>query len=265
MQIRYRRPAATLFCLACAGVTMLAADWPHWRGPGAAASRRGEAPGALERHGERRVEGADRRRRRLVADRHAAIACSSRRRSAPASAARATIRGSCRARTPAARGSARSAAAARRGRRPARRSSSSRRSTAPTARGSWEHRIEAAGPLHAGPRQAQPREPEPGDRRPDGLRVVRHRPDRRARHERQGRLAAAPRQGDLAVRHQLGALELADAVRRLAASCSAITRRRRTCSRSTSGPARSAGRPIAARDGCPTARRSSSRRRPGRS
>ena len=34
MHTRYRHPAATLFCLACAGVTVLA-DWPHWRGPGA--------------------------------------------------------------------------------------------------------------------------------------------------------------------------------------------------------------------------------------
>ena len=45
-------------------------------------------------------------------------------------------------------------------------------------------------------------------------------------------------------------------------SCCAITRRRRICSPSTRRPARNAGGWIAARDGCRTRRRSSSRRRP---
>ena len=35
MQTRYRHPAAVLLWLACASITMLAADWPHWRGPNA--------------------------------------------------------------------------------------------------------------------------------------------------------------------------------------------------------------------------------------
>ena len=78
----------------------------------------------------------------------------------------------------------------------------------------WEYRLEAAGPLPVGARQAQPRVAEPGHRRPARLRVVRHRPDRRARHERQARVAAPSRPGDFAVRHQLGPLELADAVSR---------------------------------------------------
>jgi len=35
MRTRHRYSGAILFWLACAGVTVPAADWPHWRGPGA--------------------------------------------------------------------------------------------------------------------------------------------------------------------------------------------------------------------------------------
>ncbi len=65
-------------------------------------------------------------------------------------------------------------------------------------------------------RQTQSREPEPRHRWADGVRVVRHRATRRARHERQARVATASRPGEFAVRHQLGPRQLADAVRRFA-------------------------------------------------
>ena len=56
----------------------------------------------------------------------------------------------------------------------------------------------------AGARQAQPGERQSGHRRRACLRVVRHRPDRGARRERQAGVVEASRQGVRLVRHQWG-------------------------------------------------------------
>ena len=66
------------------------------------------------------------------------------------------------------------------------------------------------------PRQAQPRLVQSRHRRTTSVRVVRHGPDRRARHERQTRLVSASRPGVFAVRHQLGPQQLARDLQRLA-------------------------------------------------
>ena len=193
-----------VFVVALAG-SISAADWPQWRGPrGNGASDEKNLPVKWSATENVAWKAADRRPRRLVADRlgrsrlrHVA----DRHRRPPArqsSAARAGRERRHRRRTRA-RGGRRRA-----GRRPhllRRRGVQPRRRPAPVAVPDRSVRT-AAGRA----RQAQPREPEPGDRRPDGVRLVRHRADRRARHERQGRLGAASRQGDRAVRHQLGPL-----------------------------------------------------------
>ena len=82
----------------------------------------------------------------------------------------------------------------------------------------WEYRIEAAGPMPEVHDKHNMASPSPVSRRPDGLCMVRYRPDRRPRHEREGGLAATSREGDLAVRRRLGSQQLAGAVRGHAAS-----------------------------------------------
>ena len=123
----------------------------------------------------------------------------------------------------------------------------------------WEYRLEAAGAAAARARQAQPRLAESGHRRAAGLCVVRNRPGRRARHEREARMAAPSRPRDFAVRRQLGPFELTDAVPGHADSVVRSRAARRICSRSTSAPARIAGRPTAARAARRTPRRLSCR------
>ena len=211
------------------------------------------SPGARPRtsRGRRRSAALACRRRSCPA-----IASSSRRRSAPAFAGRqsSATRAGIRRQSASERSLPDSGAAGRRSHVLRRRGLQPQRRHAAVAAPAGSDRTAARRP-----RQAQPGEPEPGDGRADGVRLVRHRADRRARHERQGCLAAASRPGNRALRHQLGARELADAVRRYRSSCCAITRRPRICSPSTRRPARNAGGWIAARDGCRTRRRSSSR------
>ena len=67
-------------------------------------------------------------------------------------------------------------------------------------------------------RQAQHGLVEPGERRAHGLCVVRHRSDRGAGPGRQGGVEPAPGPGDLALRHRLGAQQLANTARRPAAA-----------------------------------------------
>ncbi len=119
-----------------------------------------------------------------------------------------------------------------------------------------------AGPAVRSPRQAQPRVTESGQRRTNGLRLVRHRADRRAQHGRHARLAASPRHRDLALHRQLGAQQFADALRRHAHPVVRSRAGRRICWRWTRAPASRCGEPIAARAGCRTARRWSSTRPP---
>ena len=80
----------------------------------------------------------------------------------------------------------------------------------------WERRIEATGDADAGARQAQPRDAEPGHRWHARVRLVRHRPGRRARSHRRRGVAAAPRHGEWRVRHSVGTRQLAGAPRRSA-------------------------------------------------
>ena len=80
----------------------------------------------------------------------------------------------------------------------------------------WEYELPAEGQLCRSARQAQSRVVEPRHRRAARLRVVRHRPDRVARHDRQARLVAASRPRVRAVRHQLGPQQLPRDLQRLA-------------------------------------------------
>ena len=116
---------------AATGVGVMAADWPQWRGPhgtGTTSETTCRCDGAPR---ERRVEGAYRGLRRLVADRRRAIASSSRRSSARACASDGNhprlVAGRRRGRGRRARARPRAA------RWTAARSSSSKPSTAPTA------------------------------------------------------------------------------------------------------------------------------------
>ena len=194
-----------------AGVSVIAADWPSWRGPRApAADRRrtcrcGGAPPRTS-PGRRRSAGVGVSSPIVTGNRvfvTSQIGTGVRR--------PATIRVSRRARN--------ARAAGERALDATRRAADNRTFFVVEAfnradgKRLWEYRVEAAGTAARRARQAQPRVAEPGHRRADGLRLVRHRPDRRARYERQAGLAAASRQGDLAVRHQLGPQQLADAVR----------------------------------------------------
>ena len=192
-----------------AGGSVSAADWPQWRGPfGTGATDEKDLPRALERHRERRVEGQPRRRRRVVADcrrqsgvRHVA----DRRR---ASAVRA--RGSRRAPTA-----------------PAPNVRSTKASTAAAGdkvfflveafdrangRRVWEYRMEAVGPLQSVHDKHNLASPSPVT---DGQLVYAWFGTGQVvalDMSGQARVAASPRPGDFAVRHQLGPFQLADAV-----------------------------------------------------
>ena len=208
---------------------------------------RDRASSEVERHGERRVEGANRRARRLDADRQR----KPRHRDLAARRQRAARRQSSASR-------------------PGRRPSCSRRTRAwrvgrPAAatdgtdvlrcRGLRSRQWQAAVGVPArgrgtdarSARQAQHGLAQSRHRRPDGLRLVRHGTDRGARHEREGGLAATSREGDLAVRRRLGSQQLADAVRGHAAAALRSHVGVVSAARSTSAPARRSGRPIEAR------------------
>ena len=227
-------------------------------GPRPAASRRiarCRSDGARRRtsRGKRRSPAPASRRRSS-----AAIASTSPRRSAPASGARATIRGSCRAATPRRRGSARSAPDAAAGADAAKTFFVVEAFARADGKRVWERRIEATGDADAGPRQAQPRDAQPGHRRHARLRLVRHGPDRRRS------IATAPSCGSgtsarrTGVRHPVGTRQLAGALRRLPdpalrppAASYLLALDKRT--------GKDRGRPTAARAARPTARRSSSK------
>ena len=252
-------PAIAL-AISAATFAVHAADWPHWRGPGAS----GIAPDAtlpteVERDRERRVEGAARRRRRLDADRqrrprlrHVAD-----RRGRPARGQPSTARPGQRRRDA---GRARARRRTRRAPTPARRSSSSKRSLARTASGCGSAGSKPRATLTPVHDKHNLASPSPGDRRHARLRVVRHRPDRGARSERQrssGSATSAKEIGpfDIQWGHGSSPVLYGDLLILLCDQPSRVVPR----SRSTRRPARSAGRPIAARAGRPTARRSSSK------
>ena len=250
-----------LFCLACAGVTMLAADWPHWRGPGASGVAGAQtlpvrwsatenvawkAPlagvGCLD---------ADRQRRsrlRDVADRGGRQA-----RGQPSAAGPGRRRGAQgeRALDTTPRGAPTRA----------RRSSSSSRSRRADGKRLWERRIEAEGaltPVHDKHNLATPSPVTDGSLVYAWFGTGQIVALESRRHDR---LAASPRPGDRPLRHPVGTRQLAGALRRSADPALRPRAASRTSSRSTSRPARSDGRPIAARDARPTARRSSSKAR----
>ena len=224
--------------------------------------RREEPAGEMERHGERRLEGADRRRRRLVADRL--------RRSRLRDVADRHRRPPCR-----------QSSAARAGRERRRRRRTRARGGGSAGddrtffvveafnradgRRLWQHRVEAAGPLPGVHDKHNLASPSPVT---DGQMVYAwFGTGQIVALDMSGKVVWERHlgQGDRAVRDQLGALRARRRSTATRCCCCAITRRRRTCSRSTRRPARSGGRPIAARGGCRTPRRSSSRRRAGRS
>ena len=217
MRTRYRHPAAILFWLACAGVTMLAADWPHWRGSGRDRSR-GRSRRCPVRWsatenvawkaplGRRRCLDPHRQRRSRL--RHLAGRGGRQARREPS---RAWSRAATRRR----RESARST--------PARAAADAGKTffvveafSRADGKRLWERRIEAEGtltPVHDKHNLASPSPVTDGSR---VYALVRHRPDRRAQSRRHARLAASPRQGDCPVRHPVGTRELAGSLRRSA-------------------------------------------------
>ena len=218
--------------------------------------RRNRASGEVERHRECRLEGAYRRPWRLDADRqrqprHRDLAARLQH-----AARRAITHASCKAATRPPPASARWA------NRPSRAAADGKTFFLVEAFGRadgkklWEYRARGRGPDARGPRQAQHGLVQPRHRRADGLRVVRDGPDRRARHERQARAGSAISARRSRRSTSSGATAARRRCSRTRCCCCAITRRRPTCWRSTSAPARRSGRPIAARASRRTARRS---------
>ena len=258
-----RRIRLALILVYLAGGTVAAADWPQWRGPNGTGTTDGNRfAGEVERHGERGLEGADRRSRCLDAD------C--RRRSRVRDVA-ARVGRAARGQSSAAgagrrrRGSGRASARRRARRRPRSREDhvpgggvSSRSTAAGSGSIAWTRRGQMAG-VHDKHNLASPSPVSDGQ-----MVYAWFGTGQIVALDMNGKagLAATPRDRDLAVRSDLGPQQLADAAWRLADPALRSRAGRRICWPSTSEPGSSCGEPIAARAACPTARRSSSIRRP---
>ena len=245
----------------CLVAVLGADDWPHWRGPSASgvSPERG-LPVRWSDTRERRVEGAARRARRVVADRLGR----SRVRDVADRQRRRASRSATRAGRQPARG--RRAAARRRAHQRRRQGHVSRQRVQshqrPAERGSSSCPPKRrCPPVHEKHNLASPSPVTDGERVYAWFAT--------------GQIAAVDLNGQLvwkkhlgaeygAVRDQLGARQLAGGLQGPRSSCCAITNARRTCWRSTPGPARCAGRPTRPPASRRTARRWSSKPAAGR-